>query len=71
MLDLNRQILRDLPKELGNWHPVYVRFARWEGYSVWRRVAEAPQDDANLKELLIQATIVRAHRHAAGAPKKR
>lgn len=31
---------RDLPKELGNWHSVYVRFARWEAYGVWHRVAE-------------------------------
>mgnify|MGYP003733514379 FL=1 len=61
---------RDLPKELGNWHSVYVRFARWEEYGVWHRVAEALQGDADLEELFIDATIVRAHQHAAGAPKK-
>lgn len=61
---------RDLPKELGNWHSVYVRFARWEGYGVWHRVAEVLQGDADLEELFIDATIVRAHQHAAGAPKK-
>ena len=61
---------RDLPKELGNWHSVYVRFARWETYGVWHRVAEVLQGDADLEELFIDATIVRAHQHAAGAPKK-
>lgn len=61
---------RDLPKELGNWHSVYVRFARWETYGVWHRVAEVLQSDADLEELFIDATIVRAHQHAAGAPKK-
>ena len=61
---------RDLPKELGNWHSVYVRFARWGGYGVWHRIAEALQSDADLEELFIDATIVRAHQHAAGAPKK-
>jgi transposase len=61
---------RDLPKELGNWHSVYVRFARWEGYGVWHRIAEALRGDADLEELFIDATIVRAHQHAAGAPKK-
>lgn len=61
---------RDLPKELGNWHSVYVWFARWEGDGVWHRVAEALQGDADLEELFIDATIVRAHQHAAGAPQK-
>ena len=61
---------RDLPKELGNWHSVYVRFARWEQYGVWNRVAEAWRHEADLEELFIDSTIVRAHQHAAGAPKK-
>jgi transposase len=61
---------RDLPKELGNWHSVYVRFARWEEYGIWHRVAEALHDQEGLEELFIDATIVRAHQHAAGAPKK-
>lgn len=61
---------RDLPKEFGNWHSVYVRFARWETYGVWHRVAEALQADADLEELFVDATIVRAHQHAAGAQKK-
>lgn len=61
---------RDLPKELGNWHSVYVRFSRWEQYGVWHRVAGTLQNDADLEELFIDATIVRAHQHAAGAPKK-
>ncbi len=39
---------RDLPKELGNWHSVYVRFARWETYGIWHRVAEALQGDAEV-----------------------
>jgi len=37
------------------------------GYAV---VAEALTDEADLEELFIDATIVRAHQHAAGAPKK-
>lgn len=53
-----------------NWRSVYVRFARWETYGVWHRVAEALQGEADLEALFIDATIVRAHQHAAGAPKK-
>ncbi|MBK7564451.1 MAG: IS5 family transposase [Propionivibrio sp.] len=62
---------RDLPAEFGNWHSVYVRFARWEMYGVWHRVAEALSGEADLEELFIDSTVVRAHQHAAGAPKKR
>jgi len=61
---------RDLPADFGNWHSIYVRFARWEKGGVWARVAEALSDDADLEELFIDATIVRAHQHAAGALKK-
>ena len=61
---------RDLPAEFGNWHSVYIRFSRWETYGVWHRVAEALSGDADLEELFIDSTVVRAHQHAAGAPKK-
>jgi len=61
---------RDLPAQFGNWHSVYVRFARWEVGGVWSRVAQALQHEADLEELFIDATVVRAHQHASGAPKK-
>ena len=61
---------RDLPPKFGNWHSVYVRFARWEASGVWSRVAEALQGEADLEELFIDSTVVRAHQHSAGASKK-
>ena len=61
---------RDMPKEFGNWHTAYVRFASWETKGVWDQIAAALQRDADLEELFIDATIVRAHQHAAGARKK-
>ena len=61
---------RDLPERFGKWHSVYVRFARWEQYGVWERVAETLSADADLEDLFIDSTIIRAHQHAAGAPKK-
>ncbi len=48
---------------------MYVRFARLEGYRVWHRITKALQNDADLLELFIDATIVRAHLHGAGIPK--
>lgn len=61
---------RDLPAEFSNWNSVYLRFARWETYGVWQHVAEALRDDADLEELFIDSTVVFAHQHAAGTPKK-
>ncbi|HWA88042.1 MAG TPA: IS5 family transposase [Opitutus sp.] len=63
---------RDLPAELGYWHAVYMRFRRWEDRGVWRRLWQQLQAErfAQARELLIDSTTVRAHQHAAGAPKK-
>jgi transposase len=63
---------RDMPAELGHWHNVYMRFRRWEAAGVWKRFWSALQEDAleEAKELFMDSTTVRAHQHAAGAPKK-
>ncbi len=61
---------RDLPRELGNWHSTYVRFARWRDRGVWERMADVLGGDADMEQLFIDSTIVRAHQHSAGAAKK-
>jgi len=63
---------RDLPPELGYWHAVYMRFRRWEERGVWRRLWQRLQCEsfAQARHLLMDSTTVRAHQHAAGAPKK-
>ncbi|HTE16523.1 MAG TPA: IS5 family transposase [Burkholderiales bacterium] len=61
---------RDLDPALGNWHTTYTRFSRWGKKGVWQRVIEATKDDVDLEALFIDSTVVRAHQHAAGAPKK-
>lgn len=61
---------RDLPKALGRWHTVYVRFSRWRRTGVWERVIHAVADETEIKHVLIDSTIVRAHQHSSGAPKK-
>lgn len=58
---------RDLPSELGNWHTIYVRFARRRDAGVWERVAHALSGDAELERVFIDSTIVRAHQHSAGS----
>lgn len=61
---------RDLPPRFGYWHRVYVRFNRWSKRGIWRKVFEQLAKDANNEYALIDATVVRAHRSAAGALKK-
>lgn len=61
---------RDLPSELGEWNSTYQRFARWSNKGVWQRVFAELAKDADFEEVFLDTTIIRAHQHAAGAPKK-
>ncbi len=61
---------RDLPPEFGRWHTAYMRFARWHARGIWERLFQVVRADADLEEIFIDSTAIRAHLHAAGAPKK-
>ena len=63
---------RDLPEDFGHWDAVYNRFRRWERRGIWRQLWERLQTEECplTRHLFIDATIVRAHQHAAGALKK-
>jgi transposase len=63
---------RDLPEACGHWDAVYNRLRRWERRGLWRQLGERLQTDASppTRHLFIDATIGRAHQHAAGALKK-
>lgn len=58
---------RDLPKAFGKWNTVFIRFSRWRRKGVWERVIHAVADDAEIKHVLIDSTIVCAHPHSSGA----
>jgi transposase len=75
LLDLARTGIpwRDLPSEFGRWDAVYNRFRRWVASGALRRLFEALTADptfADVRRVLIDSTIVRAHQHAAGARRK-
>lgn len=61
---------RDLPERFGDWKNVHRRFSRWTASGVWERVFAALSADADNEYAMIDATIVRAHQHSAGARKK-
>jgi len=63
---------RYLPPQLGNWNHVFVRFKRWERAGNWQRLWQALQADhlCDARRIFVDSTTVRAHQHAAGAPKK-
>jgi transposase len=63
---------RDLPERFGNWKTVYNRHRRWSGDGMWEKILgqlRAGCDEAAGKAwtVAVDATIVRAHQHAAGA----
>jgi transposase len=61
---------RDLPARFGRWKAVHTRFSRWAKSGVWAKVFRHLSADADNEYAMIDSTIVRAHQHSAGAPKK-
>ena len=64
---------RDLPERYGLWGTVSSRFYRWRAAGIWERLfAAVPQQadaegDLNWDVHFVDATVIRAHQHAAGA----
>ena len=61
---------RDLHPGFGPWNTVFRRFSRWADKGVWQILFAKLCEDADFEEVFLDSTIVRAHQHAAGAPKK-
>ena len=63
---------RDLPERFGKWDAVYQRFRRWEKAGRWRALFERlPADLREVHTVFFDSSVIRAHPHAAGAPRKR
>ena len=58
---------RDLPGRFGDFRVVHTRSSRWSKTGVWERVFQHLAEDADNEYAMIDATIVRAHQHSAGA----
>jgi transposase len=61
---------RDLPERFGPWKAVHTRWSRGAKSGVWERGFAALSADADHEYAMIDATMVRAHQHSAGARKK-
>ncbi len=58
---------RDLPERFGDFRVIHTRHMRWSKLGVWARVFKHLSQDSDNEYAMIDATIVRAHQHAAGA----
>lgn len=61
---------RDMPERFGDFRVIHTRHTRWSKRGVWKRIFDRLADDPDNEYAMIDATIVRAHQHAAGARKK-
>jgi transposase len=61
---------RDLPARFGSWKNTHRRFGRWCESGVFERILKHLASESDTEYVMIDATIVRAHQHSAGARKK-
>jgi transposase len=62
---------RDLPERFGPYERAKQRYYRWLRLGVLARIFEAVAAEPDLEWVMLDATVIRAHAQAAGAPKKR
>jgi transposase len=63
---------RDVPPVYGHWKTVYNRHRRWSGDGTWTGILDELRRDADTADgsgwsVGVDAGVVRAHQHAAGA----
>jgi transposase len=58
---------RDLPPDYGDWKNTHRRFCRWRDKGIWEKLLEQCIDDPDFEWLMIDASHVKVHPHAAGA----
>jgi transposase len=58
---------RDLPSDYGDWKNTHRRFCRWRDKRIWEKILEALIDEPDFEWLMIDASHIKVHPHAAGA----
>lgn len=58
---------RSLPEDRGHWNSAFKRFARWSKLGIWEKLHGWFAQDADLQDVSIDSSVIRAHACAAGA----
>ena len=58
---------RDLPAHFGNWSTAFRRFRDWREADVFKRIFDALSDEPDMESVMVDAMIVKVHRHGQGA----
>lgn len=58
---------RDLPPLFGKWNTAFKRFRDWVKANVFKRLFDAVSDKPDMEYAMVDATIVKVHRHGQGA----
>jgi len=56
-----------LPAEYGDWKNTHRRFCRWRDKGEWERLLELLVHEPDFEWLMIDASHIKVHPHAAGA----
>ncbi len=57
---------RDLPERFGNWSTTFRRFRDGREADVFKRIFDALSNEPDMEYAMVDATIVKAHRHGQG-----
>jgi len=58
---------RDLPPDYGDWKNTHRRFCRWRDKGIWETLLEQLVVEPDFEWLMIDASHIKVHQHAAGA----
>jgi transposase len=58
---------RDLPPNYGDWKNTHRRFCRWRDKGIWESLLEQLVTEPDYEWLMIDASHIKVHPHAAGA----
>jgi len=62
---------RDMPERFGPYQTIKRRYYRWIEAGIISDIFESLTQEADFEWIQIDATVIRAHKHAAGAPRKK
>ena len=62
---------RELPERYGPWQTVYKRFVKWQKAGIFEKIFKDLAKDADMQDISIDSTCIKAHKASAGAKKQK